>query len=72
MEPKIVTPCVPISEWPGELGLGLKDQGATMKQLERRGTDSPDQSAARKFRYQVMEKEQENTNTGKDRRQVGC
>jgi hypothetical protein len=66
---KIVTPSVPISEWPGEQGLGLKDQGATMKQLERRGTDSPDQSAARKARYQLKENNQENTSTGKDRRQ---
>ena len=40
-----------------------------MKQLERRGTDSPDQSAARKARYQVMENKQGNTKTGKDRRQ---
>ena len=49
--------------------VGLKDQGATMKQLERRGTDSPDQSAARKARYQLKENNQENTSTGKDRRQ---
>ena len=40
-----------------------------MKQMERRGTDSPDQSAARKARYQVKENNQGNTNTGKDRRQ---
>ena len=32
---KRVTLSVPIREWPGELGLGLKDQGTTMKQLER-------------------------------------
>ena len=66
---RIVTPSVPISGWPGEQGLGLKDQGATMKQVERRGTDSPDQSAARKARYQLKENNQENTSTGKDRRQ---